>query len=736
MRKILIVILLVLGILGLSSCDKPGKQESLSSSNHAGAKQSYGADLKGEGGSVLFNAKEIALPEQDVYIQYTDIYENNIYLFANVLGSDGYCLYLLNIESEEIFETGLLINESVIDMKVSPDGDVYVLIYHEIENSSDIDYCIRRYDINGTVGDEISLEKVFQNEKTAITSFLPTNDYFIVSLINSVIVMDYYGDIIATFSGMNRNVVLGNEGQVLICGMGAESYIVEELAANGKSSYKYLLDTEYALALGGTGSKGVYLTDNSNIYSVDYKHGERQVYINILANNLNEKYFKSISEEKFFSVLSGKPYIYEYSDEESNEVVILKMATFNMDWALESLVLGFNSTNGKYKIDVIDYSIFNTGTEQMAGLTKLNTEIISGNLPDIFDLSLLPSTTYSRKGFLEDLIPFIDCDIDLNISDFVGSVISAATNDGKMYELIPGFSLMTLAGSKDVLSASDNWDISEFLSLVETHGGGDISIFPAYLTQESFIEYILAFTGISFFNSETGKCHFDNDGFKKLIEFSSTLPSNAELNDELFWSFVENEHSNVMSKQQLLSIFNTGKPTIAITMLNTLYQGNINCIGFPSNTGSGVALNPFMRLAMASTSTKKDEIWEFFKYLLSDDYQNKLLQYQQLPVIHDILVESLTSDRDSMQDNSDNMRFAITEDNELIEINAIPLDGDPVNYVLSLIDRIDCINQYDTELYQIIVYEVQSYYSGQKNIDEVISIVQKRAEIYMSEQYQ
>ena len=42
----------------------------------------------------------------------------------------------------------------------------------------------------------------------------------------------------------------------------------------------------------------------------------------------------------------------------------------------------------------MDYSQFNTEDDYSAGVTKLNTEIISGNVPDIFVSDQLPIEQY------------------------------------------------------------------------------------------------------------------------------------------------------------------------------------------------------------------------------------------------------------------------------------------------------------------------------------------------------
>ena len=62
---------------------------------------------------------------------------------------------------------------------------------------------------------------------------------------------------------------------------------------------------------------------------------------------------------------------------------------------LRADVLNFNRSSDKYRIEVTDYSEFNTEDDYTAGLTRLNTEIISGNTPDILAVSGLPIEQYA-----------------------------------------------------------------------------------------------------------------------------------------------------------------------------------------------------------------------------------------------------------------------------------------------------------------------------------------------------
>src|SRR5699024_1133057 len=92
---------------------------------------------------------------------------------------------------------------------------------------------------------------------------------------------------------------------------------------------------------------------------------------------------------------------------------ILTYGCMYLDYDVRNAILEFNRSNKDYRIEVIDYSEYNTDEDYNAGLTRLNTEIGAGNVPDILSTSGLPIRQYGAKDILEDLWPYIEGDTEL-----------------------------------------------------------------------------------------------------------------------------------------------------------------------------------------------------------------------------------------------------------------------------------------------------------------------------------
>ena len=122
------------------------------------------------------------------------------------------------------------------------------------------------------------------------------------------------------------------------------------------------------------------------------------------------------------------------------------MAVLYIDYRVQEMVVAFNRKNDKYRIEIADYSEYNNDKDGWdAGQTKLRTEILSGNVPDIFCLNGLNYTQLAAKGILEDLYPYMDADKDMKRSDFFQNVLQAFEVNGKLCcKGMPSFALVPI----------------------------------------------------------------------------------------------------------------------------------------------------------------------------------------------------------------------------------------------------------------------------------------------------
>ena len=71
----------------------------------------------------------------------------------------------------------------------------------------------------------------------------------------------------------------------------------------------------------------------------------------------------------------------------------------------------------------MDYYQYNTADDYSIGMSKMNTDIASGNTPDIIMISSeMPVNSYISKGLFADLNPFLETDSELNREDYIENI--------------------------------------------------------------------------------------------------------------------------------------------------------------------------------------------------------------------------------------------------------------------------------------------------------------------------
>ena len=71
---------------------------------------------------------------------------------------------------------------------------------------------------------------------------------------------------------------------------------------------------------------------------------------------------------------------------------------------------------------------------------------------------------YARKGYLEDLWPWIDGDQELGGREaLMEHALECVSVDGKLYKVSPAFTIVTLAARSDLVGRRTGWTLEELL---------------------------------------------------------------------------------------------------------------------------------------------------------------------------------------------------------------------------------------------------------------------------------
>ncbi|MDE7261411.1 MAG: hypothetical protein K2N78_05030, partial [Oscillospiraceae bacterium] len=289
---------------------------------------------------------------------------------------------------------------------------------------------------------------------------------------------------------------------------------------------------------------------------------------------------------------------------------VLTLATLGMSSETRARVLEFNRTNSQYRIEVRDYSEYNVPGSVSAGLTKLNTEILAGNMPDLLDVSdSLPLRRYAARGMLEDLWPFIESDPDLGRAGVMERVLEADEIGGKLCRVFPRFALETAAGAPDLVGEKTGWTLEELKAALAKQPA-DCGVIGAGETKSSILESLFADILDRFVDWGAGTASFDSQEFREILEFCNTFPAQARDAGEDLDAYTR----VARGEQLLLPVYLNDLSSIQI--YRALFGGGVSFVGYPSSQRTGVRFIVDGGIALSSACEDKVGAWSFLRQAL------------------------------------------------------------------------------------------------------------------------
>ena len=427
----------------------------------------------------------------------------------------------------------------------------------------------------------------------------------------------------------------------------------------------------------------------------------------------------------------------------------INMAVMYLDYNLQDMLIDYNRKSSDYRIEVTDYSEYADASSEGgndAGLTKLNTEILSGNVPDILCLSGLNYRQLASKGILEDLYPYIDSDAGLDRADFFPNVLKALEVEGKLCSTVSGFYINSAIGAADVVGDEPGWTYDEFNAALASMPEG-CTAFDQYVTRDSILSTCLALDMGDYVDWNTGKVSFDNPEFINLLNFANSFPSEFDW-ENYDWSKEESTETRLAQGKQML--VQTSAYSIDDIFYNNYTQflgGRVTYIGYPTAHGTGNMVSfSDAGYAMSSKTPYKDACWQFLRSFLTKEYQEKSVY--SLPSRLDVFDERAEEACTVQYQKNEDGQYLLDNDGEKIPVvrstiwnkdtqkteEIYALTEDQVQQIRELILTTTKVADYDQAILDIVKELAAPYFAGQKTAEEVAKLVQSKANIYVNEQ--
>jgi len=428
---------------------------------------------------------------------------------------------------------------------------------------------------------------------------------------------------------------------------------------------------------------------------------------------------------------------------------ILTYATMYLGYDVRQRIIEFNKSQTKYRIEIKDYSEFNTADDYNAGLTKLNTEIIAGQVPDILDVNGLPIAQYGSRGLLEDLWPYIESDDELGGREgLMTHVLETAGQNGALYQLFNSFTIRTAVGDADVVGESMSWSLEDLQNALDTMPEG-CAIFSDSDTKEYMLQNVMAMQMDTFVDWSTGECSFDSRDFIALLEFCNSFPLKYDWRSRDPYEY-DDELTRVSEGRQLLCL-ETVYDFQYHQVQEYIFGGPVTYVGYPREDGGvGSSFEISGGLAMSTACEDKEAAWTFIRetVLPQSTPEDEYFYFNGwgFPVNR--------QDFDRMAQQYMTPNYQLDETGQpMLDENGQPIEmsqggigwgngqmvdlyattQEQYDQIMALYESIDSIYSYDESVYSIVHSVALRYFNGDLTVQQAADQIQSRVKIYVNE---
>lgn len=403
---------------------------------------------------------------------------------------------------------------------------------------------------------------------------------------------------------------------------------------------------------------------------------------------------------------------------EQKQIVVLGTMD-ELDAGLRSRIVAFNRENSRYRITVRQYVTYN---EEMSALTQLNTDILSGKMPDILLIDEeMPLQSYMEKGLLADVGKLLEEDAELDSGQFMENVLDAFRVNGTLYYVVPAFSVDTLVAKQSKVGERTGWNQEEFSAVLSGLPEGTEMV--SETSRYDYLENYMRVCGREYIDMDRGTCDFQSAAFVEALTFAATLPEFAE------GSFYEENcfGSQYLEDRALLQpVTIRNIPSLARHIYGCMGE-DIAYVGYPSESREGSCISICgVGFVLSGKSDKLDGAWEFVRYFLTEDFQRDELygiEGSGLPARRDIFDEKaqIAATREG---------YCFIND-EFVSVP--PMTQEQIDRAVHFIEGLHNPAFEDEVIMNIIYEEAESFFRGQKSAEDVAGLIQNRVQLYLHE---
>lgn len=384
------------------------------------------------------------------------------------------------------------------------------------------------------------------------------------------------------------------------------------------------------------------------------------------------------------------------------QTLTLGMIDFDAEKSvLRSLIQSYNLSGAPVSIEILNYA---DGAESRAdAVTRMTTELLAGNVPDLLDCSDLSGAQYAGYAKNGILLPLDG----MPESELLSGILKPCYVDGALYSIVGAFAIDPLFGPASKLGASLETSVEDVLcgavpDVSFFWGGEDLLSVYCRHAAEQYLDY------------DTQTASFESEKFLNILTACAAVSSAAPAPDSIM-------------QQPMRSV------SMYRSMQSQWYQQTGDAFRVLAlGEDGGTAYQPILQLGVCAGSAMREAAQEALRGMLQEGFQQTITD--AFPVCRAALRTLMQKEIDAQ---AVEQQTAIREEGR-VEIGeagdlAFLFDEAAADDLMNVLEHADCRSCGSQEILTIILDEADAYFKGRKTAQEAAQVMDRRAALFIAE---
>ena len=727
--KRIIVLLLLLGFcLGLTACGR-GESDAMAAAEPTELSVKSTLDSRER---LRYAAEQISLPEG----QRIDLVSGLVPLEGRVYfsASRGEQSLLCSVAPDGSDYQVLLPNVRQIWQLSADGGKLYALVDLGDENESH--YCLAEL---STAGE--TLRSIALSPEGAPTGWLPYRVEVSGGLVyalgtdaggrSSLCVLE--GEtLLYSLSCGSASLVKLSDGKVLLGRSGEGVFQLQEIDA-GEKTLRNFLTLDLPLRYVGGDESSLYFSYQGSLLRMNPDFSGAEKVLTFARAGIAERVLLPAGEDCFLCVdQEGRLFRLrpagELGEEDGSCVLTIAVNAEFSVYPLDQYVLEWNRTHPDCIVEIKNYYV-PTGVEgdpagYEKGMDALVMDITTGNIPDMYLLGRdMDPMLLTRKGYLEDLYPYMDADAEMGRDAFYQPLLRAMEFRGGLYELPGWFFVETCIARKSLVGGAENWNF-ETLNRLREENGCEM-LFRNNRNHDQMFEllYLTHLYSSKLVDWETGTCAFDSPLYISLLKAAAEFPAEEDAD---WWQYGANLQQPPEPPSALLQ--QDWSADCWVPPLHCWQNYGTEDYVFLGYPELGDVYDAASSVAISAYSLHKRACWDFLKFYVGGTLDGHEESFN-------VLSRNMNANYDCMT------KRASTKDpywpKDVVWENLLEKYAGIEPIMREYMQRVDgctAVLRQDREIDRIVRSEAARYFAGDLSAEDCAANIQRRVRLYLAEQ--